>query len=379
MSAGDLEGDRFLLRHETLDVGIVDVEARDKEGGDGRLTLADDIIKGVGWKCRRIRDALEAMAEYLRMVQEEGEDGRSAEFKAALDRVEQGEVGHYLQPDDWTLMDEGRRERKIAGFGFLADGSYSWEWGDPAQPAELDDRIPLFGAHKNLLRFRMELREEGRHVFGGPARHKGVRPEGSEIPLHHFATLDLADLNSPIRFDPEGVRFLPLYYSLAYGFGGSEVQYAVESDDAIRILHMSDPEPDPSDEAYVQVAHLPEARADIIPLTYAETRMRVMSERDDVCDLSAADEELRENMGGSQAMLFGGQAHANLGDEWVCHNPDCSIGKNQGTFAIEPLISIPPIPVQGKTDFWYEFEGSVDFCFFLCPECRAICATNVCT
>src|SRR6516165_9946704 len=90
---------------------------------------------------------------------------------------------------------------------------------------------------------RLVLSDAGMHRFGGPPAHTGVIPQGTDTPLHHFFSIDLSDINNPIRTDSD-IRYLPLYYPLKYGQGGPRVQYSVLSNTEIRILYMSDEAPD---------------------------------------------------------------------------------------------------------------------------------------
>lgn len=197
-------------------------------------------------------------------------------------------------------------------------------------------------------------------------------PKGTDVPLHHFLSLDLTDLHSPYLYSPKAIRYLPLYYPLAYGMGGAEVQYEVLSDGEIKIHYMSDSTPD-GDDAYVEVAFLPKTQANIVPLSYEEVRMRALEVHHSNIDFDTEDQKRWEIIGGNDAICFDKQNTIPL----TCHNPNCV--SHNANVEFEKITEIAPIDINGKTDFWYEFEGAfITFCFALCPDCRTIFAFNRC-
>ena len=81
---------------------------------------------------------------------------------------------------------------------------------------------------------RLRLCPDGPHRFGGVPVHRGVTPANTGAPLQTILLLDLADGNCPIESNGTA-RYLPLYHPLRYG--STAVQYAVLSDDEIKILY----------------------------------------------------------------------------------------------------------------------------------------------
>jgi hypothetical protein len=365
---------QYRLAHDDFIVGIVTLQQTESDALFGSIDLEEAIRKRVGWKGKRFADVFDALAGFLRVLDEEGKDSQSKEYRAAAERLEEGEISHYVFSEQWYAVDEARRARGVELLGYRDGGLLTWQWRDDADlPKSASRACPLFAAERDLFGYRLWIQERGRHLFGGPPRHGGVVPEGTDTPLHHFLTLDLADLRSPIYYDPAMIRYLPLYYPLAYGTGGAECQYAVNSDDDIRILFLSDPAPDGED-AYVREPTLPEARADIVPLTYEQLRMRAFGQHCCCVGFDADDDALREEVGGNHSIYFGGPIPVNAAT-CTCRNPTCqSFG---APIELDVVITIPPVPIHGQTDFWYEFEGeAVDFCFGLCPDCRTIIAFN---
>jgi hypothetical protein len=196
----------------------------------------------------------------------------------------------------------------------------------------------------------LERDSAGRHVFGGSPYHKGITPKGSNVPTHRIFTIDLTDPALPFQ-SPE-LKTLPLYYPLKYGFGGPGMQYRVVSESEIEIIYMTDPEPDPDGEAYVKVAEFPEIRFRLLPA------------------LSKSD-----------SLTFGiatlGGRLDSAQDE-PCMNQSCSSFKLADR--CELLATIPPIPIEGRQDIWWEFEGAyMFFHFWYCRGCHTIITNNRCT
>lgn len=190
--------------------------------------------------------------------------------------------------------------------------------------------------------------QDGPHVFGGSASHRGAIPSGSSVPVHRLLSLDLHDLAIP--FESSVIRYLPLYYPLKYGFGGPSMQYLIVSDEEIKIIYMSDPVPDPPDEAYVQVDAFPEIR-------YAA--QRPISE-DDAIDWFTL------TLGGTGTL-------DHQSDQ--CENKDCP--HYRANPEVDLIASIPPIRIPGHEDIWWEFEGAyMLFYFWMCRGCKAIITSN---
>lgn len=222
---------------------------------------------------------------------------------------------------------------------------------------------------------RLRVGPTGPHRFGGQPAHRGVTPAQTETPLHLLLLLDLSDANCPIESDGS-VQYLPLYYPLKYGFGGASVQYAVLSDDEIGIVYLSDELPDAEDHQYVRVSELPASAAEIIPLCYEEAR--ILAFDSGYFQPNAADRAILEELSREHPLiLIGGDDRlpVNAGDV-ICRNPACEFFN--GRVWVDVLASIPPVPINGASEFWYEYEGAfVDFYFCLCRYCRTIIAFNV--
>ena len=76
-------------------------------------------------------------------------------------------------------------------------------------------------------------------------------------------------------------------------------------------------------------------------------------------------------------ILIGGywRPPMNAGD-LICRNPECGFF-NRRVWA-DQIASIPPVPVNGVTDFWFEYDGaSVEFYFWLCRYCGTVISSNV--
>ena len=225
--------------------------------------------------------------------------------------------------------------------------------------------------------FRLVLAAGGPHRFGGPVMHQGASPAGSDMPLHLMLLLDLTDENCPIEAD-DGIRFLPLYYPLAYGYGGGAVQYAVISDAEIQILHLSDELADPPEERYIKVDALPASAAKLVPLTYEEDRVVVYRRCGGHFQPDDRDRAILENLDQPHDMIpIGGRRPLRVNSgEVICRNPACKSYEQRAWFDL--IAEISPVPVGGKDDFWYEYQGGyVWFCFGICRQCGTIIAFNV--
>jgi hypothetical protein len=222
--------------------------------------------------------------------------------------------------------------------------------------------------------YRLVLTEAGRHRFGGKPVHDGTLPKNTDTPLHLFLLLDLTDQNCPVTTD-KPLRYLPLYYPLKCGSGGAQVQYAVVSDWEIDLLYMSESAPDPPEKQYIQVASLPSSQASIVPLEYEEARILGFLAATGYFQPGKEDMAVLERLDYSQLILVGRSYwnHPNDGDI-VCRNRACKFYSRRVWF--DPMATIPPISVNGTTDFWYEWDGAVDFVFGLCQYCGTVIAFN---
>ena len=196
--------------------------------------------------------------------------------------------------------------------------------------------------------FTMTPKASGLHMFGGRANHRGATPRGSSIPVHKLLSLDLRDPILP--FKSEALQQLPLYYPLKYGFGGSSMQYLIISDDEIEIFYISHSEPDSDQVAYVKVESFPSVRYSLdrhIP-------------NDDHIDWFTI------TIGGSCTLDHSADR---------CQNSRCPMYRAKPQ--VDLIASIPPVPIPGHKDIWWEFEGGyLLFYFWLCRGCQAIITSN---
>lgn len=190
----------------------------------------------------------------------------------------------------------------------------------------------------------------GRHVFGGVPFHKGIVPSGSKVPTHRIFEIDLEDPSLP--FGSDRLKSLPLYYPLKYGIGGPWMQYRVVSEAEIEIVAISDAEPDPEERAYVKASQFPEVRFNVLPRLLEGDKLTY-----DVATLGGSLEE---------------------GANEPCRNPLCvTVGSSD---QCDLLATIPPIPVEGHDDIWWEFEGAyMFFHFWYCRGCDTIITNNRCS
>jgi hypothetical protein len=226
----------------------------------------------------------------------------------------------------------------------------------------------------------------GRHRFGGPPLHKGVIPKGTDVPLQLVLSLDLTDPSCPIT-NKFGIKTLPLYYPFKYGIGGSEIQYAVRSDSEIEVLYLSPSEPDSTDRQYLQVDHLPESSFELVPLAYEEARILAFLESEAFFphrlrirghyEPSRADRKAIKKLDLEHLIRIGNQCSGipNAPDP-ICRNPECE--RHESLAYFQAIATVPPIPVNGEDDFWYQFRGGdVRFSFGLCYFCGTIISFNV--
>lgn len=365
------DSDRYRVFCDGKSVGIVSVKLREDDEVWGIIEFDEEIKSRWGFKANRIATALEAFSNYVRVRDEEGGESQSQKMMMAIDQVEQGEIGHYLFIAPWHVYDESRELQFVNLIAYLDDGRIGWTWIEEKAPANTTkDSFSLFSSERNLMAYRLVIQGVGRHVFGGGPRHRGTTPSGSDISLHHFLTIDLADLKSPFHYCLDSIRYLPLYYPLAYGYGGAEIQYEVVSDDEIRIVWMRDT----SYGKIEVVSELPQSNAEIVALTYEEFRIRLFEQHPSQPELDATDQNIWKRLGGNYNVMFGGHSHRQHGRIY-CKNPSCS----ESEVDLEFITAIPPIPIDGTTEFWGDYDNiGLDFCFGLCPSCRTIIAFNRC-
>lgn len=225
---------------------------------------------------------------------------------------------------------------------------------------------------------RLVASPSGRHQFGGHADYSGVLPPGQQVPLQLVLLFDLSDPLVP--FKGEGLKRLPLFYPFKYGEGGGEVQYEVVDDKSIRIIHIWEERADPPERQYVQVDELPRMSVALDPLTYEQARALALHDNEPSFDLNAEDERLIRSLKRDPKMPLvrvGGGRILNVNSIGLnCHNSKCPCYNRAAAF--RAVVVMPPIPVNGVTSFWHEFEGAMglNFCFGICWSCNTILAFN---
>jgi hypothetical protein len=228
----------------------------------------------------------------------------------------------------------------------------------------------------NYRPFRLLPFPDGPHRFGGSTAHHGLVPKGTDVPVQHVLSLDLTDSLIPISNDA-GIETLPLFYPFKYGYGGPEMQYAVHSDTEIEILHMSDSEPDEPDEQYLQVEELPAANMSLTPLTYEQARILGFLSTNGYFQPSKDDNKILDQLDTNNLVKVGG-FHPRIPNapDVVCHNPTCEFNGRRVYF--DAIVLMPPISINGRDDFWCEFQGALmKFCFGLCRYCGTVITFNV--
>lgn len=215
--------------------------------------------------------------------------------------------------------------------------------------------------------------KDGPHRFGGPCDYRGTVPAGTNDSVHLLALLDLSDEKIPFEAS-NGVTWLPLLNPLKFGCGGPEMQYAVVSNRSVEIVYISHAA-DPSDEQYIRVHTLPKLSMKLRPYSYEEARYLTFMREDGHFQPNAADQKISKTLG-DDWINIGGQR--NDLTTTICKNPSCE--KHNSPSYFRYLATVNTIPVNGKEDFWHEFEGSyVDFHFLACYFCNTIITFNRCT
>ena len=224
--------------------------------------------------------------------------------------------------------------------------------------------------------YRLVPAKRGRHLFGGECRFAGTTPAGSDVPVQQLLLLDLRDPEIPFSAEPT-ISTLPLLYPFKYGSGGPEIQYAIRSPDEIEIIHLSDPNPDDAEWQYLQVDNLPKQPLDLVPLTYEEARCLAFIREDGFFQPNRRDLKLLNKLDLNNLIKLGGRRnHISNAPDIICRNSKCDRNGKRTVFQF--LAMVPPIPVNGNDEFWYEFQGGhVDFCFGICYYCGTVIAFNV--
>lgn len=218
--------------------------------------------------------------------------------------------------------------------------------------------------------------EQFRHVFGGPAKHKGVTPKACRLPLHLVYTFDTDDPAFPLRI-PQ-IRFLPLYYSFPYNAGACG--YRVKSESEIEVLYMETKKVE-RDFPYADYpAQFPERPVRLAPISYEQHKSLVFHLEAGKEALSDADRKLIledyhypfTQLGGIHRMWQGIPAVA-------CPNPSCDYSNNDRFMDVFCVVWNEPHPDVFLWDSDTPDGCDVQVIFQVCPKCHAIHACNRCT
>ena len=214
---------------------------------------------------------------------------------------------------------------------------------------------------------RLDWSRWGSHRFGGKPQ-LDYSDFKLPAPVHHVLSLDTSDSRSPIRF--EGVRFVPLIYPLAYSAGGGEISYQVVGEGKINITYLSEYRAD--DPPYFILDALPERRASLVALSYAERRIL----GSDVRDRSLLDRWRMRRLWNGACFRVAGimEYHSSLGAL------PCPASTSQDRRTCSGWrFAYFPASKQPFGDIWHEYSSDVWFCFAVCFECGTIHAFNECT
>jgi hypothetical protein len=230
----------------------------------------------------------------------------------------------------------------------------------------------------SILRFRAG---DYKHRFGGSPCHDGVIPAKHKVPMHLLMLLDMNDPLVPIEADDSGIRILPLYYPLRYGFGGGEVQYSVDSDSRITILSALHKEEVDNGEDYPHPDQFPECPASLVPLSYVQHRAIVASEHGSnhfsENPESMRDLQILKDLDYWKMVRFGDSfSPVQGGIHWPCQNKKCEwIGKH---VRVDVFASFTGALTE-KISIWGEYGNSVEIYFCLMSCCKTVTTVNRCT
>jgi len=224
--------------------------------------------------------------------------------------------------------------------------------------------------------FRLVPSKTGVHKFGGRCTFSGIVPKKSKVPIQQLLLIDLRDVGAPFRTEPQ-TRYLPLLYPFKYGTGGPEIQYSIVSDSEIKILYLSDPLPDTPEHQYLKIEELPEQPLVLQALSYEEARCLTFMRENGHFQPNRSDSAILKKLDVNNLITVGGRRrHITNAPDIVCHNAACECFNKRTHF--EFVAAVPPIQINGKDAFWYEFQGGhVDFCFGFCYYCGSVIAFNV--
>ncbi len=379
------KGEKYRLQFQDFSIGILTIEKIESNSIYGLLELNEKIKKKLG-RGRTFSNVFEKYSNYCDILYNDDLENKDEYLAKALVEIEAGEVSNYLQSKDYFIISANGEISEIELQLFFSNGQFCFDLVHDNVVNKIIKKLkknkdnfketnyPFCSYRAGELGAYFKFNKNGTHQIGGISKYKGIFPKNSDVSLHHLLTIDLADLNSPFYYKEKEIRYLPLFYPLAYDNGGAEAQYEITADDEIKIIYMSNDTPD--EEPYIEVKHLPLAYGELIPLQYAEKRMRIMDQS--FCEMDQEDDCLRDKLGGNSMICF---EHDIVGDyldmEQICRNSQCL--QFEQIVTTELLTIFPALPINGENEFWYDYDTDVDFCFVMCPYCRTIITFNRCT
>ena len=199
--------------------------------------------------------------------------------------------------------------------------------------------------------------------------------------MHLMMILDMNDPLVPIQPDESGLRFLPLYYPLRYGFGGGEVQYSVDSNDKITILSAFHMKSVDEGEDYPFPDQFPQLPASLVPLSYVQHRAIVESEHssnhfneDEECK---ADLQILKDLDYWKLARFGDNfSPIQGGIQLCCQNKKC---KWKGKVVRVEVFASFRNSLTDDISIWGEYGDDVEIYFGLMSCCNTITTVNRCT
>ncbi|GDY21705.1 hypothetical protein LBMAG56_30520 [Verrucomicrobiota bacterium] len=215
-----------------------------------------------------------------------------------------------------------------------------------------------------------------RHVFGGPAKHKGVTPKGCKQPLHHLYTFDTADPAFPVQIP--GIRFLPLYYSFPYNAGACG--YRIKTETEIEVLYMETKKVERDFPYPDYPSQFPKLRVHLAPISYEQHKSLVFYLEAGIEALSDADRKFIAKDCRYPFTQLGG-IHRMWQDipEVACPNPLCEYSKYECFMDVFAVVWNEPHPGIFLWDRETAAGCDVQVIFQICPKCYSIHACNRCT
>ena len=113
------------------------------------------------------------------------------------------------------------------------------------------------------------------------------------------------------------------------------------------------------------------------PLTYEEGRILGFMSVDGHFQPNQEDLEILQRLDVNHLAEVGGHhPYIRNAPDIICRNPRCEFNQRRTYF--DTVLLLPPFPVNGEDEFWYEFQGAcMTFCFGLCRFCGTVIVFNV--